>query len=125
MMNKLLRQDSHLTLTKKRNRGTLEFGNIDSQTPANKEAVNSGNCLPVNLDIKGNDLDHTAIQTLQEKASCFLENLAITKLFAAVSEMHRSLRILLSFFLFWVIEVKCRPRAKGEEFLKTKRGFCS
>ena len=45
----------------------MEFGNIDSQTPANKEAVNSGNCLPLNLDIKGNDLDHTAIQTLKEK----------------------------------------------------------
>ena len=45
----------------------MEFGNIDSQTPANKEAVNSGNCLPVNLDIKGNNLDHTAIQTLKEK----------------------------------------------------------
>ena len=29
------------------------------------------------------------------------------------------------FFLFWVIEVKCRPQAKGEEFLTTKRGFCS
>ena len=29
------------------------------------------------------------------------------------------------FFLFWVIEVKCLPRAKGEEFLKTKRGFFS
>ena len=28
------------------------------------------------------------------------------------------------FFLFWVIEVKCRPRAKGEE-LKKKRVFCS
>ena len=116
---------SHLTLTKKRNRGTLEFGNIDSQTPANKEAVNSGNCLRVNLDIKGNDLDHTAIQTLQDKYACVLENLTITELFAAVSEMHRSLRILLSFFLFWVIEVKCRPQAKGEECFKTKRGLCS
>ena len=29
------------------------------------------------------------------------------------------------FFLFWVIEVKCIPRADGEEFLKTKRGFSS
>ena len=76
-------------------------------------------------DSKAYTLDHTAIQTLQEKAACVLENLAITELFAAVSEMHRSLRILLSFFLFWVILVKCRPRAKGEEFLKTKRGFCS
>ena len=28
------------------------------------------------------------------------------------------------FSLFWVIEVKCRPRVDGEEFLKTKRGFC-
>ena len=26
------------------------------------------------------------------------------------------------FFLFWVIEVKCRPRAYGEEFLKKERG---
>jgi len=51
----------------KRNRGTLEFGNIDSETFANKEAVNSGNCLPVNLEIKGNDIDYTAIQTLKEK----------------------------------------------------------
>ena len=106
---KLIKMEFEIEKLKKRNRGTLEFGNIDSQTPANKEAVNSGNCLPVNLDIKGNDLDHTAIQTLKEKATCVLENLAITELFAAVSEMHRSLRILLSFFLFWVIEVKCRP----------------
>ena len=29
------------------------------------------------------------------------------------------------FFLFWVIEVKCIPRADGEKVLKTKRGFCS
>ena len=29
------------------------------------------------------------------------------------------------FFLFWVIEVKCLPRANGEEFLKTKGGFGS
>ena len=26
--------------------------------------------------------------------------------------------------MFLVIEVKCLPRANGEEFLKTKRGFC-
>ena len=63
--------------------------------------------------------------SLQERAAYVLENLAITELFAAVSEMHRSLRILLSFFLFWVIEVKCRSRDKGEELLKTKRCFCS
>lgn len=64
---KLIKMEFEIDKLKKRNKGTLEFGNIDSQTPANKEAVNSGNCLPVNLDIKGNDLDHTAIQTLKEK----------------------------------------------------------
>ena len=53
----------------------MEFGNIDSQTPANKEAVNSGNCLPVNLDIKGNDLDHTAIQNLKEKSPSTVDSI--------------------------------------------------
>ena len=51
-------------------------------------------------DSKPYTLDHNSIQTLQEKASCVLENLAIIELFAAVSEMHRSLRILLSFSCF-------------------------
>ena len=40
-------------------------------------------------------------------------------------EMQQIIKISARFFLFWVIEVKCRPRADGEEFLKTKRGFCS
>ena len=40
-------------------------------------------------------------------------------------EMQKILRILLCFFLFWVTEVECIPQADGEEFLKTKRGFCS
>ena len=31
-------------------------------------------------------------------------------------EMQRLLRILLCFFLFWVIEIDCRPRADGDEF---------
>ena len=40
-------------------------------------------------------------------------------------EMQQIIEFSAQFFLFWVIEVKCRPRAYGEEFLKTKRGFCS
>ena len=31
-------------------------------------------------------------------------------------EMQKLLRILLCFFLFWVTEVECRPRADGDEF---------
>ena len=40
-------------------------------------------------------------------------------------EMQKITENSAHFFLFWVIEVKCRPRAKGEEFLKKKGGFCS
>ena len=31
-------------------------------------------------------------------------------------EMQRLLRIMLCFFLFWVIEIECKPRADGDEF---------
>ena len=40
-------------------------------------------------------------------------------------EMQQIIKFSAQFFLFWVIEVKCIPRTDGEEFLKTKRGFCS
>ena len=38
-------------------------------------------------------------------------------------EMQKLLRILLCFFLFLVTEVKCIPRADGEEMLKKKDIF--
>ena len=31
-------------------------------------------------------------------------------------EMQRLLRILLCFFLFWVIEIECKPPDDGDEF---------
>ena len=40
-------------------------------------------------------------------------------------EMQKITENSAQFFLFWIIEVKCRPRADGEEILKTKRYFCS
>ena len=40
-------------------------------------------------------------------------------------EMQQIIEISVMFFLFWVTEIECRPRADGEEFQKTKRVFCS
>ena len=39
-------------------------------------------------------------------------------------KMQQIIEFSAQFFLFWIIEVKCRPRADGEEFLKKKRHFC-
>lgn len=81
---KLIKMEFEMEKLKMRNRGTLEFSNRESETSANREAVSSGNCVPVNLDKKGNHIDYTATQTLEEKKG--LADLNLNPVIDSVSE---------------------------------------
>ena len=70
-------------------------------------------------DLESDDKDTEPVQDDEPAETFVAENIVRAEEISDEKEdieMQRLLRILLCFFLFWVIEIECIPRADGDEF---------